>query len=95
MSKTLPFCESKRVGIWIRVSTEEQAEGDSPEHHRIRAEMYAKSRGWQVMEIYDLAGVSGKSVAGHSEAQRMMADVKAWSYPGAHFFQACPPDTQR
>ena len=76
MSKTLPFCESKRVGIWIRVSTEEQAEGDSPEHHRVRAEMYAKSRGWQVMEIYDLAGVSGKSVAGHSEAQRMMADVK-------------------
>jgi site-specific DNA recombinase len=73
---TLPFCESKRVAVWIRVSTEEQAQGDSPEHHRVRAEMYAKSRGWQVMEIYDLAGVSGKSVADHPEAKRMMADVK-------------------
>ncbi|MFO1486419.1 MAG: recombinase family protein [Verrucomicrobiaceae bacterium] len=78
MTATLPFSESdsKRVGIWIRVSTEEQAEGDSPDHHRTRAEMYAKSRGWKVVEIYDLAGVSGKSVAGHPEAQRMMADIK-------------------
>ena len=24
---------AKAVGIWIRVSTEEQAVGDSPEHH--------------------------------------------------------------
>lgn len=78
MSKTLPICESgaKRVGIWIRVSSEEQAEGDSPDHHRVRAEMYATSRGWKVLEIYDLAGVSGKSVADHPEAKRMMADVK-------------------
>lgn len=78
MTKTLPFSESgsKRVGIWIRVSSEEQAEGDSPEHHRVRAEMYANSRGWKVMEIYDLAGVSGRSVVDHPEAKRMMADVK-------------------
>lgn len=85
MSKTLPICETKRIGIWIRVSTEEQAEGDSPEHHRVRAEMYAKSRGWKVMEIYDLAGVSGKSVAAHSEAQRMMADVKRGHIQGLIF----------
>jgi site-specific DNA recombinase len=81
----LPICETKRIGIWIRVSTEEQAEGDSPEHHRVRAEMYAKSRGWKVMEIYDLAGVSGKSVAAHSEAQRMMADVKRGHIQGLIF----------
>lgn len=85
MSNTLPICETKRIGIWIRVSTEEQAEGDSPEHHRVRAEMYAKSRGWKVMEIYDLAGVSGKSVAAHSEAQRMMADVKRGHIQGLIF----------
>lgn len=85
MSNTLPICETKRIGIWIRVSTEEQAEGDSPEHHRVRAEMYAKSRGWKVMEIYDLAGVSGKSVATHSEAQRMMADVKRGHIQGLIF----------
>ena len=85
MSNTLPICETKRIGIWIRVSTEEQAEGDSPEHHRVRAEMYAKSRGWKVMEIYDLAGVSGKSVAAHSEAQRMMADVRRGHIQGLIF----------
>lgn len=78
MNTTLPFCEapSKRVGIWIRVSTEEQAEGDSPKHHQVRAEMYAASRGWKVLEIYDLAGVSGRSVIDHPEAKRMMADIE-------------------
>jgi len=66
----------KHVGIWIRVSTEDQAEGDSPKHHEIRARAYAESRGWTVKEVYDLAGVSGKSVSAHPEAKRMMEDVR-------------------
>ncbi|HEV2691991.1 MAG TPA: recombinase family protein [Verrucomicrobiae bacterium] len=66
---------NKSVGIWIRVSTEDQAQGDSPEHHEERARSYAKSRGWEVMEIYDLAGQSGKSVMDHPECKRMMKDV--------------------
>ena len=66
----------KPVGIWIRVSTEDQANGDSPEHHRIRAEAYATAKGWQVKETYDLAGTSGKTVMQHPECQRMMADIK-------------------
>ena len=52
---------NKPVGIWIRVSTEDQAKGESPEHHEERAKSYAKSRGWQVKEVYDLAGQSGKA----------------------------------
>ena len=28
----------KSVGIWIRVSTEDQAKGESPEHHERRAQ---------------------------------------------------------
>jgi len=32
----------KNVGIWIRVSTDDQAKGDSPEHHEERGRMYAK-----------------------------------------------------
>ncbi len=28
---------SKQVGIWIRVSTEDQAAGESPEHHEKRS----------------------------------------------------------
>lgn len=67
---------TKHVGIWIRVSTEDQAQGDSPAIHESRAREYAKFNGWNVREVYDLAGVSGKTVMEHPEAQRMLADVK-------------------
>ncbi len=67
----------KPVGIWIRVSTEDQARGDSPEHHEKRARMYAEVRGWKVVEVYHLEGVSGKDVKDHPEAQRMLEDVRS------------------
>lgn len=67
--------QEKTVGIWIRVSTEDQAQGESPEHHRRRAEMYAESKGWKIERVYDLSGVSGKSVMQHPMAQAMLADV--------------------
>src|SRR5208282_3480430 len=66
----------KRVGIWIRVSTEDQAQGESPQHHEARAREYAKFNGWTVAEVYDLAGVSGKTVMEHPEAKRMLSDIK-------------------
>jgi site-specific DNA recombinase len=67
---------SKAVGIWIRVSTEDQARGESPEHHELRAREYAKFNEWTVKEVYDLAGVSGKTVMEHPEARRMLADIR-------------------
>jgi site-specific DNA recombinase len=72
----LPPPAPKHVGIWIRVSTEDQAQGDSPEHHEQRAREYAKFNGWHVREVYNLAGVSGKTVKEHPEAKRMLADIK-------------------
>ena len=36
--------QAKSVGIWIRVSTEDQAKGESPEHHEKRAKYYAESK---------------------------------------------------
>ena len=66
----------RNIGIWIRVSTEDQANGESPAHHEHRARACAVSKGWNVREVYDLAGVSGKSVMEHPEAKRMLADVK-------------------
>src|SRR5690349_20954478 len=66
----------KPVGIWIRVSTEDQAHGESPEHHEHRAREYAKFNGWNVKEVYNLAGVSGKTVMEHPEDKRMLADIK-------------------
>jgi site-specific DNA recombinase len=77
--------EAKHVGIWIRVSTEDQAKGESPEHHLARAKAYALVKGWNVAEVYDLAGVSGKSVVDHTEAQRMMADIKRKHITGLIF----------
>jgi site-specific DNA recombinase len=76
---------NKPVGIWIRVSTEDQAKGESPEHHEERARAYAKSRGWQVKELYDLAGQSGKAVMQHPEAKRMMKDIERGHITGLMF----------
>ncbi|WP_374652271.1 recombinase family protein [Dongia sp.] len=66
---------AKAVGIWIRVSTEDQARGESPAHHERRARLYAEAKGWKVCELYDLSGVSGKSVMEHPEAKRMLDDI--------------------
>ena len=67
----------KRVGIWIRVSTDLQVEGESPERHEERARAYALGKGWEVAEVYRLDAVSGKSVMGHHVAVRMLRDVRA------------------
>jgi site-specific DNA recombinase len=40
--------EQKRVGIWIRVSTDFQVKDESPEHHGQRARYYIKSKDWHV-----------------------------------------------
>lgn len=72
-----PKDAGKPVGIWIRVSTEDQANGESPQHHELRARTYAEGRGWVVAKLYDLSGVSGKTVSGHPKAKEMFADVKA------------------
>jgi len=75
----------KSVGIWIRVSTEEQVQGESPEHHEKRAHAYAEAKGWHVAEVYRLEAVSGKSVMAHPEAQRMLADIRDGSITGLVF----------
>lgn len=76
----------KRVGIWIRVSTDMQVDAESPEHHERRARYYIESKeGWQVMEVYRLEAVSGKSVMGHAEAKRMLADIRSGHITGLVF----------
>jgi len=76
---------NKPVGIWIRVSTDDQAQSDSPEHHEDRARSYAKSRGWNVKEVYNLAGQSGKSVIHNPECKRMMKDIERRHITGLVF----------
>lgn len=85
MSLTKTSASSKPVGIWIRVSTEDQANGDSPKHHEERARAYAEFNGWTVREVYDLAGVSGKTVMEYPETKRMLADIKRGHIKGLIF----------
>jgi site-specific DNA recombinase len=77
--------EQKIVGIWIRVSTEDQARGESPEHHEKRAKLYAEAKGWHVEEVYHLEAVSGKAVMEHPEAKRMLKDITAGHITGLIF----------
>ena len=54
--------KAKSVDIWIRDSTEDQAMGESLEHHETRARHYAEAKGWIVKEVYHLEAVSGKTL---------------------------------
>lgn len=85
MKRKLLEEEGKRVGIWIRVSTEDQVKGESPEHHEHRARAYAESRGWEVIEVYRLEAVSGKRVMDHPEAKRMLDHVETGRIEGLIF----------
>jgi len=77
--------DTKAVGIWIRVSTEDQARGESPEHHEHRARMYAEAKGWEVREVYRLEAVSGKSVMDRPETKRMLEHVRTGRITGLIF----------
>jgi site-specific DNA recombinase len=75
----------KRVGIWVRVSTEDQVKGESPEHHERRARLYADSKGWKVVTVFQLDAVSGKSVMGQPETQRMLEEIRSGRITGLIF----------
>lgn len=79
------MADEKAIGIWLRVSTEDQVKGESPEHHEKRARAYAEFKGWSVVEVYRLDAISGKSVMQHAEAVRMLADVRSGRISGLVF----------
>jgi site-specific DNA recombinase len=75
----------KNVGIWVRVSTEMQVREDSPEHHEKRARLYAEAKGWNVVTIYRLDALSGKSISDYPETKRMLNDIKNGTITGLIF----------
>lgn len=75
----------KNVGIWIRVSTERQVIDESPEHHEKRARLYAEAKGWNVVTVYRLDALSGKSVLGYPETKRMLKDIQSNTISGIIF----------
>jgi site-specific DNA recombinase len=76
---------TKRIGIWLRVSTEDQVRGESPETHEKRARLYAEAKGWSVIEVYRLDAVSGNTVKEHPEAKRMLKDIGSGHISGLIF----------
>ncbi|NNC88468.1 MAG: recombinase family protein [Akkermansiaceae bacterium] len=76
---------AKRVGIWLRVSTEDQVRDESPEVHLARAQAYADAKDWKVVEIYRLDATSGKSVIELPQAQQMLSDVRSGHITGLVF----------
>jgi site-specific DNA recombinase len=77
--------KNKNVGIWIRVSTERQVIDESPEHHEKRARMYAETKGWNVVTVYRLDAMSGKSVLDYPETKRMLKDIQSGTISGIIF----------
>ena len=75
----------KNVGIWIRVSTEDQARGESPEHHEKRARAYAEAKGWKIRKFYRLEAISGKSVLKLPQTQEMLKDMRDGRIEGLIF----------
>jgi len=76
---------TKRVGIWVRVSTEDQVRGESPETHERRARLYAEAKGWEVAELYRLDALSGKTVKDYPETKRMLDDIRSGHITGLIF----------
>ncbi len=76
---------TKSVGIWIRVSTEDQVKGESPEHHERRARLYSEAKNWEVVTVYRLDATSGKTVKEHPETKRMLDDVAKGRIDGLVF----------
>ena len=69
--------EKKLCGIYMRVSTEDQArEGLSLPEQKERLEAYCKFNGYKIVEYYTDAGISAKTGNHRPEYDRMLEDGK-------------------
>ena len=69
--------EKKSCGIYMRVSTEDQArEGFSLPEQKERLEAYCKFNGYKIVEYYTDAGISAKTGNHRPEYDRMLEDGK-------------------
>ena len=69
--------EKKLCGIYMRVSTEDQArEGFSLPGPKERLEAYCKFNGYKIVEYYTDAGISAKTGNHRPEYDRMLEDGK-------------------
>jgi len=66
-----------RTGIYVRVSTEEQArEGFSIRAQIEKLKNYAKLKDWTIVDIYKDEGISGKNIVDRPDINRLINDIK-------------------
>lgn len=69
--------ENKKVGVYIRVSTEDQArEGHSLDEQLDRIKEFCKFKRYELCKIYREDGKSAKDMKGRPEFQKMLKDVR-------------------
>ena len=70
--------EKKKCGLYMRVSTEDQArEGFSLPEQKERLEAYCKFKGYEIVDYYEDAGVSAKTGNYRAEFERLKEDIKS------------------
>jgi site-specific DNA recombinase len=68
-----------KAAIYIRVSTEEQAEeGYSLEAQKERLMAYCEAQGWEITDIYADRGHTGRKITTREEYKRMIAEKDRW-----------------
>jgi site-specific DNA recombinase len=66
------------TGIYVRVSTEEQAqEGFSVRAQEQKLSDYARIKDWKIYKIYADEGISGKDIEGRPAVKELIADVES------------------
>ena len=70
--------EKKKCGLYLRVSTEDQArEGFSLPEQKERLETFCKFKGYEIIDYYEDAGISAKTGNHRPEFERLKDDIKA------------------
>lgn len=68
--------EKVKVYTFTRVSTAMQVDGYSLDAQKSRMKAYAEFNDYEIVEEYEDAGKSGKSIEGRTDFNRMMEDIK-------------------
>ncbi len=87
MMTSLPSAPPKRVGLYLRVSSEQQLEGHSLDAQRRLGKHYAEERGWVVVKIYEDPGLTATTdrrlLSRASVLQRRVVSREAGAAGGA------------
>lgn len=74
------FREIRRVALYLRVSTTEQAQGHSLDSQRSALIAWANSEGWEISAVFEDAGASGTAVQGRAGFLKMISAAQAGGF---------------